>query len=117
MDFAKDVEKDMWNRVHFDFNVQPERAKRATTRADLAVPRGPGSPRMLAVTALLGTICALLYVWPVLMIVVLTTTVSVATVWIWVPVGIAALVFWVLLYVAAVHESAADRRYAELLHG
>jgi hypothetical protein len=117
MDFGKDIEKDMWNRVHFDFNVQPERAKRGTGRADITIPQGPGRAAMLGLTALLGVMCALLYTWPIVMIVVLTTTLSVDAIWIWGPVAIAAVVFWLALFVFAVHESAADRRYAELLHG
>ena len=97
-------------------NVRPEIAVRDVTRDDLLLPKGPGTLHMLAVTLVGGVAAALLYVWPPLMIVVIISTVSVGTAWIWLTVGIAAVVFWLTLFTLALRESAADRRYAEQLH-
>jgi hypothetical protein len=116
MDFAKDVEKDMWNRASFEMNVRPEIAIRDVTREDLLIPKGPSELKMLAVTCVGGICCSLLYVWPLLMIVVLTTSTGVDAAWIWLTVAGAALVAWLSLFTLAVRESAADRRYTEQLH-
>jgi hypothetical protein len=71
---------------------------------------------MFVLTFVGGVSMALLYVWPPLMIVVLlSTSVGVAAAWIWLTVAIAAAVFWLVLFTLALRESAADRRYAEQL--
>lgn len=107
---------DPWDRPSFDLNVRPERAIRNVSRKDLLIPKGPSKLRMLALTFVGGCSMALLYVWPPLMIVVLVSSVGVATAWIWLTVGIAAVVFWLTLFALAMRESAADRRYAEQLY-
>jgi hypothetical protein len=112
-----DYEKDLWNRPSFELNTRPDRALRNVSRKDLLIPKGPSKLRMLALTLVGGVSMALLYVWPPLMIVVmLSSSVGVATAWIWLTVAIAAAVFWLALFMLAVRESAADRRYAEQLH-
>ena len=111
-----DLDPDPWNRPSFDLNVRPEMAVRKVSRKDLLIPKGPGKLRMFALTFVGGVCGALLYVWPPLMIVVIISTVSVGTAWIWLTVGIAAVVFWLTLFTLALRESAADRRYAEQLH-
>ena len=110
------LDPDPWDRPSFDMNVRPEIAIRNVSRKDLLIPKGPSKLRMFALTFVGGTCCALLYVWPPLMIVVLISSVGVATAWIWLTVGIAAIVFWLTLFTLAVRESAADRRYAGQLY-
>jgi hypothetical protein len=110
-----DFEKDIWNRPSLELNTRPQMAVRNVSRKDLLIPKGPSKLRMLALTFVGGVSMALLYVWPPLMIVVMISTVSVGTAWIWLTVAIAALVFWLTLFTLAVRESAADRRYAEQL--
>jgi hypothetical protein len=116
VDFAKDVEKDMWNRASFDMHVRPEIAIRDVTREDLLIPKGPSELQMLALTLVGGICCSLLYVWPPLMIVVLLSSGGVTAAWIWLTVAVAAVVFWLALFTFAMRESVADRRYAEQLH-
>ncbi len=111
-----DFDKDLWNRPSLELNTRPQMAIRDVGRKDLLIPRGPSKVRMLALTFVGGISMALLYVWPPLMIVVVLSTVSVSTPWIWLTVAIAAAVFWLTLFTLAVRESAADRRYAEQLH-
>jgi hypothetical protein len=116
VDFAKDVEKDMWNRASVEMSVRPEIAIRDVAREDILIPRGPSGLRMLALTLVGGVSMALLYVWPPLMIVVLVSSVALTAAWFWGTVAGAAVVFWLALFTLAVRESAADRRYAEQLH-
>jgi hypothetical protein len=107
---------DPWDRPSFDMNVRPEIAIRDISRKDLLIPKGPSKLRMFVLTFVGGVSMALLYVWPPLMIVVLlSTSVGVAAAWIWLTVAIAAAVFWLVLFTLALRESAADRRYAEQL--
>lgn len=110
------LDPDPWDRPSFDLNVRPEMAIRDVSRKDLLIPQEPSKLRMFALTFVGGVSMALLYVWPPLMIVVLISSVGVAAAWIWATIGIAALVFWLTLFTLAVHESAADRRYAEQLN-
>ena len=106
---------DPWDRASFDMHVKPYVAVRNVSRKDLLLPKGPSKLRMLALTFLGGVSMALLYVWPPLMIVVLVSTVGISAAWIWLTIAIAAGVFWLTLFVLAVRESAADRRFAEQL--
>ncbi len=72
---------------------------------------------MLVVTCFLGIVMAMLYVFPVLLIVAILALDGLAATWFWATLSGAAIFFWVALFVSAVHESAADRRYAEKLYG
>jgi hypothetical protein len=110
------LDPDPWDRPSFDMNVRPDMAVRKVSRKDILLPKGPSKPRMFALTFVGGVSMALLYVWPPLMIVVMVSTVSVGAAWIWLTVGIAAVVFWLTLFTLAVRESAADRRYSEQLN-
>ena len=111
------LDPDPWDRPSFDMNVRPEMAIRNVSRKDLLIPKGPGKLRMFVLTFVGGVCCAMLYVWPPLMIVVIVSTVGVGAAWIWVTIAVAAMVAWLALFTLAVRESAADRRYAEQLHG
>ena len=72
---------------------------------------------MLVVTCFLGIVMAMLYVFPVLLIVAILALDGLAATWFWATLSGAAIFFWVALFVSAVHQSAADRRYAEKLYG
>jgi hypothetical protein len=98
-------------------NVRPSKLVRKIGRPDLLIPSGPSKTKMLAVTSLLGIAMALLYVFPPLMIVGILTSDGLSATWAWVTLSAASIFFWLSLFVAAVHESAADRRYAEKLYG
>jgi len=93
------LDPDPWDRPSFDMNVRPDMAVRKVSRKDILLPKGPSKPRMFALT-----------------FVAMVSTVSVGAAWIWLTVGIAAVVFWLTLFTLAVRESAADRRYSEQLN-
>lgn len=70
---------------------------------------------MLALTFVGGVAMAVLYVLAPAMVVLLVASVHVPAVWFWSGIGGAAIVLWLTLFVLAVRESAADRRYAAQL--
>ena len=72
---------------------------------------------MLVVTCFLAIVMAILYAFPVLLIVAILASDGLSATWVWATLSAASIFFWVALFVSAVHESAADRRWAEKLHG
>ena len=70
---------------------------------------------MLVVTCFL--VIAMLYVFPVLLIVAILASDGLSATWVWATLSAASIFFWVALFASAVNESAADRRYAEKLYG
>ena len=77
---------------------------------------GPSKSKMFVVTCFLGIVMAMLYVFPVLTIVAILASDGVSGTWVWATLFAASIFFWVALFVSAVHESAADRRYAQKLY-
>jgi len=106
---------DPWERASMDFKVRPSKVERDIGRDDLTIVRGPGSPKMLAGTLVAAVGITAMFVWPVTTIFLILTGLHAPDNWYWGIVGVLTLVFWATLYTAAVHETAADRRYAERL--
>ena len=104
-----------WDRLAFAFHTRPNRAPRDINRADLAIPQGPGGLKMLVVTLGCGLAVAAMFVWPVLTLISILSGQPPGN-WYWGTLLAAAVVVWLGLFKAAVHESAADRRYAQELH-
>ena len=116
VDWSRD--RDLWDRPSLDVNVRPNKVVRKIGRPDLLIPTGPSKTKMLAVTCFLGLVMAVLYVFPLLLIVaILVSDGGASATWFWASLSAALIFFWLALFVAAVYESAADRRYAEKLHG
>jgi hypothetical protein len=106
-----------WNRPSMDMTVRSNKVVRNIGRPDLLIPMGPSKTKMLAVTGFLGIVLAVLCVFPMLFIVAVLTTDGLSATWVLATMSAASIFFWVALFVSAVYESAADRRYAEKLHG
>jgi hypothetical protein len=96
--------------------VRPNKVVRNIGRPDLLIPMGPSKTKMLVVTCFLGIAMAVLYVLPVLLVVGILASDGLSATWVWATLSAASIFFWAALFVSAVHESAADRRYAEKLH-
>ena len=107
--------RDLWDRPSMDMKVRPSKVERDIGRNDLTIVRGPGSPKMLAGTLLAAVGITAILVWPISTIVLVLTGLHAPDNWFWGGVGVLTLVFWATLYTLAVHETAADRRYAERL--
>jgi hypothetical protein len=112
VDWSRD--RDLWDRPSLDMNVRPNKIVRKIGRPDLLIPLGPSKSKMLGVTFLLGIVMALVYVCPLVTIVAILTS---GGPWVWETLVAAAIFLWLSLFVAAVHESAADRRYLAKLYG
>jgi uncharacterized membrane protein len=78
------------------------------TRNDMLMPRGPYSFKTAGLTLVAGVGMAILYVYFPLLAVSFFVDVGD---WLLPVVGIAAGVFWLVLFVAAVREHASDERY------
>jgi hypothetical protein len=115
VDWSRD--RDLWDRPSLDMNVRPNKVVRNIGRPDLLIPMGPSKPKMLVVTCFLGIVIAMLYVFPVLLIVAILASDGLSATWVWATLSAASIFFWVALFASAVNESAADRRYAEKLYG
>ena len=107
--------RDHWDRPSMDMKVRPSKVKRDIARNDLMIVRGPGSLKMLAGTLLAAIGITALLVWPLSTIFMIVTDLYAPDDWYWGAVGLITLAFWATLYTLAVHETAADRRYAERL--
>ena len=102
--------RDMWERPSLDLNTRPDKPPRRMTRNDLLMPRGPYSMRTASLTLAGGVGMAVLYVFFPLLLVSIFFPLGP---WLLVVTGIAAAVFWLVLFVASVREHAADERFVK----
>ena len=100
--------RDLWDRPSIDLKARPDKPPRRMTRNDLIMPRGPYSLKTAGLTLAGGVGMAVLYVFFPLLLVSVFAPIGP---WILVAAGIAAVVFWIVLFVAAVREHAADERF------
>src|SRR4051812_43039605 len=98
----------MWERPSLGLSTRPDKPLRRMTRNDVTRPRGPYTLRTAGLTLAAGAGMAVLYVFfPLLAIAFFVDLGG----WLLPITGIAALVFWLVLFVLAVREHASDQRY------
>jgi hypothetical protein len=107
--------RDLWDRPSMDMKVRPSKVARDIGRSDLTIVIGPGSPKMLAGTLAAAVGITALLIWPLSTIFMILTDTHAPDDWYWGAVGALTFAFWVILFTLAVHETAADRRYAAQL--
>jgi hypothetical protein len=93
VDWSRD--RDLWDRPSLDMKVRPNKVVRNIGRPDLLNPMGPSKPKMLVVTWFLGIVMALLYVFPVLLIVAILASDGLSATWVWATLSAASIFFWI----------------------
>jgi hypothetical protein len=107
--------RDVWDRPSLDMKVRPDKIEMDVSRSDLLIPTGPSVPKMFALTFVAGVSIMILYVFLPLVILALATSTSIASPWFWGTLALVAVACWLTLFMLAIRESIADRRYADSL--
>jgi hypothetical protein len=107
------MKRDGWERLSIRSNTRPDRLPVRTTPDDFILPRGPGSFRMFVSCAAAAVGIALFLVMGPLVLFVAFTPVESLGKWPWYAGGVAFVATWAGLYLAALRERVAVRRWAE----